>query len=350
VGLLFVPRERPFELRMGMKHRGVRLYVKRVLVMEDCEEIVPPWLRFVVGVIDSDDLPLNVSREILQESSAVRTIKKQVTKHALDMLEGVAKDHVEDYAVFWKGFGVFLKEGLGTDFEHKDRIAKLVRYESTHGDGLTSLAEYVGRMKEGQPAIYYVIGESRKVLLGTPHLEGLKQRGYEVLFMTDPIDEWATEALGTFEGKPLVSAMRADLKMDGDEKRTVAEREGDLGPLLARMRAVLSGKVKEVRVSDRLTDSPCCLVLAGTGPHGYVERLLREAGREVPKSERILEVNANHPILANLKGRAGDDAQAADLIELLYDQALVAEGGVPDDPGAFARRMSALLTIASARP
>ncbi len=350
VGLLFVPKERPFELRVGMKHRGVRLYVKRVLIMDDCEEIVPEWLRFVVGVIDSDDLPLNVSREILQESSAVRTIKKQVTKHVLDALEEVAKGRPEDYAAFWKGFGVFLKEGLGTDFEHKDRLAKLVRYESTHGDGLTSLADYVARMKEGQPAIYYVVGESRRLLEGTPHTEGLKKRGYEVLLMTDPIDEWATDALGTFEGKSLVSAMRADLKTDAADKKSPEEvaKEQDLGPLLARMRVLLEGKVKEVRISDRLTDSPGCLVIAGAGPHGFVQRLLREAGRDVPKTERILEVNAGHPILQNLRRMPEGDPETKEIVELLYDQALVAEGGVPDDPGAFVRRMTDLLTRASA--
>jgi molecular chaperone HtpG len=349
VGLLFVPKERPLELRFGMKHRGVRLYVKRVLVMEDCEELVPEWLRFVVGVIDSDDLPLNVSREILQESQAARTIKKQVTRHVLEAIEEVVKDRSADYDAFWKGFGVFLKEGLGTDFENKERLAKLVRYESTHGEGLTSLADYVSRMKEGQPAIYYVVGESRRLLEGTPHTEGLKKKGYEVLFMTDPIDEWATEALRTFEGKNLVSAMRADLKLDGDDKKTDEEKEpADMKPLLARMRGVLGDKVKEVRVSDRLTDSPCCLVIAGHGPHGFVQRLLREAGRDVPKTERILEVNPTHPIVANLRALPDGDPRVADIVELLYDQALVAEGGVPDDPSAFVRRMSSLLAKASA--
>jgi molecular chaperone HtpG len=349
VGLLFVPKEKPFELRVGMKHRGVRLYVKRVLIMDDCDEIVPEWLRFVVGVIDSDDLPLNVSRELLQESSAVRTIKKQVTKHVLDALEQVATDRPEDYAAFWRSFGVFLKEGVGTDFEHKERLGKLLRYESTHGEGLTSLAEYVARMKEGQPAIYYVVGESRRLLEGTPHTEGLKKRGYEVLFMTDPIDEWATEALRTFDGKSLVSAMRADLKLDGEKKPDEGDKADrrDLEPLLARMRAVLGSKVKEVRVSDRLTDSPSCLVIAGGGSHGFVQRLLRDAGRDVPRTERILEVNPSHPVLQNLRAMGEGDPRTADIVELLYDQALVAEGGVPDDPAAFARRLNGLLAHAS---
>ena len=207
VGLLYVPRERPMELRYGMKHRGVRLYVKRVLVMDDCEEIVPEWLRFIVGIIDSDDLPLNVSREILQESSAVRIIKKQVVKHAFDAIEALASERPDDYVLFWKAFGPFIKEGVATDYENKDRLAKLLRYESTHGEGFTSLADYVSRMKEGQPAIYYGLGESRRVLEGAPHLEGLKTRGYEVLFMCYPIDQWAVQNLHAFEKKDLVSAM-----------------------------------------------------------------------------------------------------------------------------------------------
>jgi molecular chaperone HtpG len=354
-GLLYVPREKPFELRFGMKHRGVRLYVKRVLVMEDCEDIVPEWLRFIVGVVDSDDLPLNVSREILQQSSAVKTIKKQVVKHALDALEALATERPSDYAVAWKAFGPLLKQGIAGDFEYRDRLAKLLRYESTAGEGLVSLAEYVGRMKEGQEAIYYAIGESRKAIESAPHLEGLRKRGFEVLLMTDPIDEWATEALRTFEKKPLVSAMRADLKIEptADEKKA---READtqaLGPLFDRIRAVLGDRISAVRPSDRLTDSPSCLVLASAGPHGYVERLLREAGRDVPKSSRILELNPEHPVVRSLKAFVDrgepDAARVADWIEVLYDQALVAEGAPIDDPSGFARRITALLAAVTAR-
>jgi molecular chaperone HtpG len=350
VGLLYVPRERPFELRFGMKHRGVRLYVKRVLVMEDCEEIVPEWLRFIVGVIDSDDLPLNVSREILQESSAVRTIKKQVVKHLLDVLEAMAAEHPDDYATFWKAFGPLIKQGVATDFEHRDALGKLLRYESTAGEGLVALADYVKRMKEGQGAIYYAIGEPRKGLENAPHLEGLRKRGYEVLLMTDPIDEWTADTLRAFEGKPLVSAMRADLKIEAneeDKKVREAEAEG-LRPLFDRIRAVLGTRVTDVRTSDRLTDSPCCLVLAGAGPHGYVERLLREAGRDVAKSARVLEINTHHPIVTSLKALVDrGDKRVEDWIELLYDQALVAEGAPLDDPNGFARRITSLLAAVS---
>jgi molecular chaperone HtpG len=351
-GLLYIPRERPMELRFGMKHRGVRLYVKRVLIMEDCEELVPEWMRFVVGVIDSDDLPLNVSREILQETPLVRTIKKQVVKHVLDALETLATERPEDYATFWKSFGVFLKEGAASDFENRDRLAKLLRYESTEisGEAVTSLAQYVGRMKEGQPAIYYAIGESRRVLEGAPHLEGLKKRGYEVLFMCDPVDQWTTESLRTFEGKPIVSAMRADLKIEEKEEDKKAREvvESAMKGILERTRAVLGSKVKEVRFSDRLTDSPCVLVIAGQGPHAYVQRMLREAGRDVPKSERILELNPHHQAIRNLETLVErGDAQVSDWIELLYDQALLAEGAPLEDPAAFSRRVTALLSKAT---
>ncbi|MDP9034692.1 MAG: molecular chaperone HtpG [Myxococcota bacterium] len=351
-GLLYVPREPPFDLRFGMKPRGVRLYVKRVLVMDDCEEIVPEWMRFVVGVIDSDDLPLNVSREVLQESSAVRTIRRQVVKQVLDALEEIARERPDDYATFWRAFGPYVKRGLAGDFEHRDRLAKLLRYESTAGEKLVSLSDYVARMKEkkGQSAIYYVIGESRRGLENTPHLEGLRRRGYEVLLMTDPVDEWATEALGKFEGVPFVSAMRADLNIaPEDESKNANDAVTDgLLPLFARVRAVLGNRVTEVRASDRLTDSPCCLVLPKGGTHGYVERLLREAGRDVPKTTRILELNPRHPIMTNLKALADrGDAHVDEWIEVLYEQALVAEGAPLDDPNGFARRVTSLLAAVS---
>ncbi|HXN32204.1 MAG TPA: molecular chaperone HtpG [Polyangiaceae bacterium] len=350
-GLLYVPRARPFELRFDMRHRGVRLYVKRVLIMEDCDEVVPEWMRFVVGVIDSDDLPLNVSREILQESSAVRTIRKQVVKHTLDALESMANERPDDYATFWRSFGVFIKQGVARDFEYRDRLAKLLRYESTNGDGLTSLTQYVARMKEGQPAIYYAIGESKRVIEGAPHLEGLRKRGYEVLCMCDPIDQWTVESLRTYDGKALVTAMGADLKIEEKEedKKARAVVESTLKGLLEQARAVLGDRVKEVRFSDRLTDSPCCLVIAGEGTHGYVERLLREAGREVPKTDRILEVNPHHAVVRNLETlveRA--DPRVSEWLELLYDQALLTEGAPIDDPGAFSRRLTALLTAVTA--
>jgi molecular chaperone HtpG len=348
-GLLYIPSERPMELRFGMKKRGVRLYVKRVLIMEECEELVPEWMRFVVGVVDSDDLPLNVSRELLQESPAVRTIKKQIVKQVTDELERMASERPLDYDKFWEQFGVYIKEGAATDFENKDRLAKLLRWQSSHeasATSLTSLAEYVSRMKEGQPAIYYAVGESRLALEGAPHLEGLKKRGYEVLFMVEPIDQWTSEALHEFQGKPLVSAMRADLKLDEDEadKKAREVAAGALEKVLARSRAVLGSRVREVRWSERLTDSPCCLVIGRGGAHGAVERAMRDAGREVPPRERIFELNASHPVMRNLESMVEkNDPQVGECIELLYDQAVLTEGAPLDDPGAFARRMTDVL-------
>ncbi len=344
-GLLFVPAERSPELRFGMKPRGVRLYVKRVLIMEECEELVPEWMRFVVGVVDSDDLPLNVSRELLQESPAVRVIRKTLVKQVLDALDAMASERPDDFKKFYEQFGVYLKEGAATDYENKDRLARLLRWESTFATGLTSLGDYVARMKEGQPAIYYAVGESRLALEGAPHLEGLKKRGYEVLFMVEPIDQWVSESLRELDGKKLISAMQADLKLEEseDEKKAREIAAGALEKVLSRTRAVLGDRVREVRWSERLTDSPCCLVI-GRGAHGSVQRALRDAGREVPPRERIFELNPSHPVLRNLEALVEkNDPQVAECLELLYDQAVLTEGAPLDDPGAFARRMTDVL-------
>jgi len=359
-GLVFVPRAPPFDMGFSREAQGVRLFVKRVLIMDRCEELVPEWLRFVRGVIDSDDLPLNVSREVLQDSQASRTIKKQLVKATLDLLDGLAADKPDDYAVFWKTFGVMVKEGLAVDFEHRDRLGKLARYMTsrrvegkTEEEALTSLADYVARMPAGQEAIYYVLGESLRSIESSPHLEELRRRGYEVLYMTDPVDEWAAEALREFGGKKLVSAMRADLKLEEtpEQKKVKDEQGAELGPLLARMKEVLGDKVVDVRLSDRLTDSPACLVLSGAGPHGYVDRLLRERGKDVPRAKRVMELNAAHPIIAHLRGAVGNAAAAdkvRDWITVLYEQALLTEGSSLEDPNRFARLVTSLLTDAAA--
>ena len=357
--LLFVPRVPPFELGMTREARGVRLFVKRVLIMDRCEELVPEWLRFVRGVVDSEDLPLNVSREVLQDSQASRSIKKQIVKATLDMLDRLveeADEKKQDYATFWKAFGIMVKEGLATDFEHKDRLAKLVRYVSSKDETqTTSLHDYVARMPAGQEAIYYVLGETLAAAQGSPHLEELRRRGYEVLYMTDPVDEWAAEALREFEGKKLVSAMRADLKLDetDDQKKAKETRTAELGPLLDRMKSALGDKVVDVRVSDRLTDSPACLVIQGAGPHGYVERLLKERGHDAPKAKRVLEINAAHPVIEHLRSVVGQGGGAAndkvnDWVTVLYDQALLTEGSAIEDPNAFARLVTGLLMDAAA--
>jgi len=347
-GLLFVPKNPPFDLN-AQQQRGVRLFVKRVFIMDRCEELVPQWLRFVRGVIDSDDLPLNVSRELLQDSQVVRAIRKHVVKKSLDLLEKLAKDKPEDYTTFWKAFGTVLKEGLATEAEHKDKLGGLLRYESSRDEGLTSLSDYVSRMKEGQEALYYMYGESRKAVEDSPHLEALKQRGYEVLFMTDPVDEWAAQGLREFQGKPLVSALQADLKLQStDEQKKEHEQSAEgLKGLTAKMKDVLQDSVREVRVSDRLTDSPVCLVVPEGGSPAYLERLLQQRGKGTPRVKRILEINPKHPVIEHLKSVHEKDpaqAQVSEWIELLHDQALLTEGSTISDPNRFARRLTSLLT------
>ncbi len=358
VGLLYIPRHAPFDLFDVKKRRGVRLFVRRVFIMDDVEELVPPFLRFMRGVIDSDDLPLNVSRELLQDSSTLRAIKKQVTKKTLDLLDEIAADKPEDYATFWRAFGVVIKEGLASDHEHEPRLKKLVRFESTHAEGaLTSLAEYVTRMKEKQDVIYYAFGESKKAIAGSPYLEAVRARGYEVLFLTDPVDEWAVQSIADFEGKKLVSAMRADLPLDrsDEEKREKDRMTTALEPLLAKLKELLTGRVKDVKVSERLTDSPCCLVLPGNASPAFMERLLRERGRDVGHGQRVLELNPTHPLiqrlLANVEKEGSTNGERLkDWVEVLYDQAVLAEGGVPEDPNLFARRIATLLTEVVTEP
>jgi molecular chaperone HtpG len=349
VGLLFLPREAPFDLELGAKHRGVRLFVRRVFILDDSEELLPPWLRFMRGVVDSNDLPLNVSRELLQDSDAVRSIKKQLTKKSLDLLESIAQERPDDYAKVWAAFGAVLKEGVASDYEYKERLAGLVRYRTTHGDAPTSLKDYVARMPAEQHAIYYVLGESLQSASTSPHLEALKKRGFEVLVMTDPVDEWATESLREFDKKPLVSAMRADLKLDEteDQKKEREEQTKALAPLLARMKTFLEERVTDVKLSDRLTDSPCCLVRGEHGPHAFVERLMRERGHSVGKSKRILEVNGGHPLVKRLEQlveSAPSSPEVDALIDVLYGQALITEGSPLEDPNRFAQNLTRLLS------
>lgn len=349
VGLLYVPKAAPYDIDIpGEKRRGLRLFVKRVFIMDDCDALLPPWLRFVRGVVDSDDLPLNVSREILQDSAIVRGIKKQVTRKTLDLLAEIAKDKPEDYRGVWQNFGRVLKEGVHLDWDHKDRLAELLRYESSHGEGLSSLADYVSRMKDGQEAIYYLLGESSRAVSESPHLEALRARGFEVLFMTDFVDQFAVDALREYKGKKLVSAMAADLKL-GESETEKEARKGlfeSLKPLFSRAEKVLTGRVKEVRGSDRLTDSPACLVTPAGGLNPAVERVLRAHGRDVPEVKRILEVNPSHPLIKGLQSRIeknADDPQVGEWIEVLYDQALLTEGAPIENPQQFARRLTALL-------
>ena len=336
-GLLFLPKHPPFDLFDPSSKHGVRLHVQRVLIMENSEELLPKWLRFLRGVVDSEDLPLNVSRETLQDSRAVRTIRKQVTNHALSMLEDLQKEKPEDYTACWESFGAVLKEGLHFDPEDKQRIAKLLRFASSTETSTVTLESYVSRMKDGQKAIYYAIGPSLSVLSASPHLETLRARGYEVLLLTDPVDPFVMSNLPEFEGKPLKDAMAADLDLSTDgEKKT--DSEEDKEPLFERIKAILGDKVKEVRASKRLADSPVCLVLPEGAMAPHIERMLRERQMGVPETKRVLEVNRDHPVVCSLRKLLlvePNSEKLTDWVEMLYDQALIAEGSPPEGSGAF---------------
>ena len=350
-GILFVPKKAPFDLFQAQGRRGVHLFVKRVFIMEDCDELLPPWLRFIRGVVDSEDLPLNVSREILQDSSVVRTIRKQVIKKSLDRLEELAREEPASYTTFWGQFGAVLKEGIATDGEYRDRVADLARFASTHGPELTSLADYVSRMPEGQKDIYYAIGDSREAVASSPYLEALQKRGYEVLLLSDPIDEWAVDALPSYKEKKLVSAMRADLKLEDDKDEEKKKLEGAVAPLCDRIKNFLKDRVVDVRPSERLTDSPACLVVPQGAHHAPMEQLLRASGRNMGASRRILEVNPSHPLIQSLQRLHDQEPASArlqDWVETLYDQTVLMEGGRIDDPNRFARRITSLLQEAAA--
>ncbi|MFT7620666.1 MAG: molecular chaperone HtpG [Planctomycetota bacterium] len=348
-GLLFVPSNPPFDMFDRDQSHGVRLYVKRVFIMDDCESLLPTWLRFVRGIVDSDDLPLNVSREVLQDDKLVRSIKKGVTKKILDLIEGVAKDDAESYQKFWTNYGTVLKEGIHFDSDFRARLAPLCRFASTKSE-YTSLDEYIERMPEDQSEIYYVIGPSKNAVEGSPHIEVLKKRDYEVLYMVDPVDEWAVESLGSYQEKKLTSAMRADLDLNKeeteDDKKEREIRDEGMKPLVEKMEANLTDLISEVRVSDRLTDSPVCLVVPEGGVHAHIERLLRQQNKDMPTAKRILEINPDHAVIKKLSRMVdveSEDSPIAEWIFLLYDQACLAEGSPIADPPSFAKRMSKLM-------
>lgn len=351
VGLLWLPRHAPFDLDDPRKPRGMRLFVKRVLIMDDCDALLPQWLRFMRGIVDSDDLPLNVSRELLQDSGTLRTIKKQVTKRVLDLLDDLAKDQPADFKIFWDAFGRILKEGLVVDgAEWRERIAKLVRFPTTdaaRGDALVSLDEYVAAMKEGQDAVYYVTGESRATLERSPHLEAVRARGYEVLLMTDAVDTWAAEGIGEWSGKKLVNVMRADVALpEPAEKDGSDESALDIAPLLTVAKEVLGDRVRDVRASSRLVDSLSCLVLAPGAMPAHLEGLLRRSGKEVMHGKRDLELNPKHAVVKRLGAMAREDRtkeELRDAVLLLHEQALLAEGSRLEDPSGFARRLTSLM-------
>jgi molecular chaperone HtpG len=352
--LLYVPSHAPFDLWDRNKRGGIKLYVKRVFIMDDAEQLMPVYLRFVKGVIDSNDLPLNVSREILQESRDVRAIREGSTKRVLGMLEEMANSEEQEgrdkYATFWTEFGQVLKEGIGEDSGNKERIAKLLRFASTHADSaeqVVSFADYVGRMKEGQDKIYYVAADTYTAANNSPHLEIFRKKGVEVLLLSDRVDEWMLSFLTDFDGRELVSVAKGGLDLgkleDEAEKKEHEETETQYKDLVEKMKGVLGDKAKEVRVTHRLTDSPACLVADENELSANLVRMLKAAGQSAPDSKPILEINPNHPLVARLKSEGDSSAHFADLSHILFDQALLAEGGSLADPAAFVKRLNAML-------
>ncbi len=349
--LLYIPTRAPFDLWDRNKRGGIKLYVKRVFIMEDAEQLLPMYLRFVTGVIDSVDLPLNVSREILQESRDVKVIRESSTKRVLSMLEDLANNDdelkKEKYRTFWTQFGQVLKEGIGEDQPNKERISKLLRFASTHADSAdqaVSLAEYVARMKEGQDKIYYVTGDSFNAAKNSPHLEIFRKKGVEVLLLTDRVDEWMLSFFTEFDAKQMTSVAKGGLDLgslsDEKEKQEHEATEKGFKDLLDRMKAVLEDKVKDVRVTFRLTDSPACLVSDEDELSGNLLRMLKAAGQQAPETKPILEINPEHPMLLKLKS---DDKQFDQWTQILFDQALLAEGGQLNDPAAYVKRINQLL-------
>ncbi|WJF91679.1 molecular chaperone HtpG [Paraburkholderia bonniea] len=358
--LLYVPAHAPFDMWNRDHRGGLKLYVKRVFIMDEAEQLLPGYLRFVKGVVDSSDLPLNVSREILQESRDVKAIREGVTKRVLSMLEELASkpavaasaeagdeaDKAAPYPSFWSEFGQVLKEGIGEDTANRERIAKLLRFASTHQDTpeqTVALADYVARMKPEQSKIYYVTADTWQAASHSPHLEVFRKKGVEVLLLTDRVDEWMLSFFTEFDGKPLQSVARGDLDLGAlnDEEKAAQEKVGEtLKPLVEKMKEALRDKAKDVRLTFRLTDSPSCLIADDGDMSGYLQRMLKAAGQQAPAMLPILEVNPEHALV---KGLQVDGAQFDDWCHLLFDQAMLAEGGALEDPASFVRRTNALL-------
>ena len=349
--LLYIPKEAPFDLWDRNKRGGIKLYVKRVFIMDDAEQLMPVYLRFVRGVIDSNDLPLNVSREILQESRDVKMIREGSTRRVLTMLEELAQSDdpakKELYTTFWNQFGQVLKEGVGEDPGNKDRIAKLLRFASTHNDSdvqNVSLDDYISRMKDSQVRIFYITAENYTAAKNSPHMEIFRKKGIEVLILTDRVDEWMLSFLTEYNEKNLASVAQGDLDLlklaDEEEKKQNEENQTDFKDSIEKMKTVLGKKVKDVRVTVRLTDSPTCLIADEKDLSGNLQRMLKAAGQKVPNMKPILEINPNHPIVQSLKY---EDKHFDDWTNLLFDQAVLAEGGALADPAAFVKLMNNML-------
>ena len=347
--LLYIPAKAPFDLWNRDKRGGVKLYVKRVFIMDDAEALMPVYLRFVKGVIDSADLPLNVSRELLQESRDVKAIREGSTKRVLAMLEDLAENQKDKYAAFWTDFGAVIKEGMGEDHANQERLARLLRFASTHvavdeGQGV-SFADYVARLKEGQEPIYYITADTLAAAQASPQLEIFRKKGIEVLLLTDRVDEWMLSHLYEFEGHPLQSVAKGSVDLgalqDEAEKQQAEAAASAFAPVQARLKAALKDRAKDVRVTTRLVDSPACIVVEEGDMSAHLARLLKQAGQQAPKALPILEVNAEHPLVKRIER---DEAHFDDLAHLLFDQAWLAEGGHLDNPADHVQRVTRLLT------
>ena len=353
--LLYIPSRAPFDMFDREHRHGIKLYVQRVFIMDDAEKLLPNYLRFVRGVIDSNNLPLNVSREILQESKDIETIRAGMVKKVLGLIESLSKkeddEGKEKFKTFWKEFGQVLKEGVGEDFNNRERVAKLLRFVSTHDETdeqSVSLSDYVTRMKEGQDKIYYVTADSLNAAKSSPHLEVFRKKEIEVLLLSERVDEWLTSNLNEFDGKQLQSVAKGSLDLgeleDEAEKEEREKEAGEYQSLIDKMKEVLGEQVKDVRVTLRLTESPACLVADANDMSANLERMLKSAGQNIPHSKPIFEINPHHPMVKRLKT---EDTHFSDWTHLLFDQALLAEGGQLDDPSAFVKRLNELLLLTS---
>lgn len=345
--LLFIPSHAPFDLFNRDAQTGIQLYVKRVFIMGDCDQLMPEYLRFVKGVVDAQDMSLNVSREILQQDRQIKAIRRRLTKKVLSTIKDLQSERPDDYRTFWTQFGRVVKEGLLSDFDNQETLLQISSFASTHSEEeATTLAQYVERMKDGQTQIFYATGETRQQILKSPHLEAFKAKGYEVLLLTDPVDEVWVGTVTEFDGKPLQSIAKGevDLSAEGDESEAEREeQQKEFADLLAWMKDTLADHVKEVRLSTRLTDSPACLITDAFGITPALARLYRASGQDIPVGKRILELNPNHPLVTGLRQAhqdRSDDPSIAETAELLYGTALLAEGGALDDPARFAEMLA----------
>jgi len=354
--LLYLPGKKPFDMMMNDRKKGLQLYVRRVFISDKCEELIPDYLRFVKGVVDSSDLPLNVSREILQEDVQIKRIQKSLVGKILSTLAEVKEKTFDEYVTFWKEFGQVIKEGMHFDYANKEKLQELMLFESTttENGAFTSLKDYVERMPEGQKEIYYITGSSRETLEQSPHLEMFRAKNYEVLFLTDPVDEWVVQSLTDYNEKPLKAVDRGDISLDSEEEQKEKEKkreeaQKEFSDLISMISDRLKDKVKEVRFSNRLTDSACCLVADQYGMNANMERIMKAMNQAVPDSKRILELNPDHAILkamATIHQKDASAAALADYADLLYDQALLTEGSTIKDPLRFTKLVSDLMVKA----